>query len=167
MTDKIVVPIVTPASNDSPVDTPLAPASSDPLVSPAPVIPPAPEDEMVPIQRVRDLQSTADRLRNDVVARDTDLLSTKAALAAATEAYRIQVLAANPVVPGSLISGSTVAEIVASLASALSAVEHIRASLAVQVPPVLIVPAGAPARGPVDTSGMSAHDKIVHGLAQK
>lgn len=165
--------IDTPIIQDSPadpliaVDPPAATPAPEPPAQPAE--PPAPPDhgadELVPVQRVRDLQSQAEQLRTRITETDALLIITKEDLASATEAYRIAVLAANPVVPSTLITGSSVAEIIASLARARESVDFIRAALIAQASPVVVVLIGSPPRGPVDTLSMSPREKIIHDLS--
>jgi hypothetical protein len=81
-------------------------------------------------------------------------------------AYKGQVLKANPLVPGELIGGATVAEIDSALAKATAIVDKIKGGLAAQNQTVTI-PAGAPGRTAPDISGLTTREKITHGLEAK
>ena len=118
-------------------------------------------EPLVPEKRVRDLQSTADRLRNQVRDQEAQIAQVQGQLSEAVSRYRDQVLAANPEVPAELVSGDTVEQVDASLEQARALVDNVKQHLADRVP------AGAPARRGIDTSSMSPGDKITYGLKQR
>jgi len=72
--------------------------------------------------------------------------------------------AANPTIPAELIEGNIPDEIAASIEKARGIVEKITASAEENAAGV---PAGAPGRKPLDTSGMSPAEKIAAGWQQR
>ena len=128
---------------------------------PAPPPDPAEGEPLVPEKRVRDLQSAADKLRNQVRNQEAQITTLQDQLTEAVSRYRDQVLAAHPEIPTELVSGNTVAEIDTSLEQARTLVDNVRSRLTDKVPP------GAPARRGVDTSNMSPAQKISYGLKQR
>ena len=118
-------------------------------------------ERLVPEKRVRDLQSTADRLRNQVRGQEVRITELQNQLSEAVSKYRDEVLARHPEIPTELVSGDSVEEIDASLEQARAMVDNVRQHL------VERVPAGAPARQGVDTGSMSPGDKISYGLKQR
>jgi len=124
--------------------------------------PPTVDDgPLVPEKRVRDLQSTADKLRNQVRNQESQITRLQDQLTEAVSKYRDEVLRQHPEVPTELVSGNTVEEIDASLEQARALVDNVRQRLADRVP------AGAPARRGPDTSAMSPAEKISYGLKQR
>jgi len=143
------------ASGD-PLDTPGAtPPGGEPLVSPKRVASGDPE------KRVRDLQSAADRLRNQVKNQEATIQELQGNLAEAVSRYRESLLAQHPEIPADLLKGSTIAELDASLENAQAVVDNVKQHLAEKVP------AGAPARQGINISSMSPGEKISYGLKQR
>ena len=91
------------------------------------------------------------------------LASLAASLEGAVAAYKEAALKANPLLPPELITGSSIAEVDASVEKASAIVGKIKEGLVQQTQQVTI-PAGAPGRTPPDTSSMSAREKINHGI---
>lgn len=119
------------------------------------------EDTLVPEKRVRDLQSTADKLRNQVTNQEAQISHLQGQLTEAVSKYRDEVLQQHPEIPTELVSGNTVEEIDTSLGQARALVDKVRQHSAERVPP------GAPARGGPDVSAMSPAEKISYGLKQR
>jgi ABC-type transporter Mla subunit MlaD len=80
--------------------------------------------------------------------------------------YLTAVKTANPTLPADVITGSTIDEIDATLAKALSIAESVKKSLEAQAKETK-VPAGAPTRGGIALEAMSPREKIAAGLQQK
>lgn len=118
-------------------------------------------ERLVPEKRVRDLQSTADRLRNQVREKESTISGLRGDLTEAVEKYRQSLLRQHPEVPEGLVGGATAAELDASLQQALAMVENVRKHL------TATVPAGAPARHEADMSSMTPADKIGYGLRKR
>jgi predicted RNase H-like nuclease (RuvC/YqgF family) len=118
-------------------------------------------EALVPEKRVRDLQSTADRLRNQVKAQETAIQELQGNLTEAIDRYREALLKQRPEIPADLVKGSTVAELDSSLEQAQAVVDRVKQHLAEKVP------AGAPQRSGIDISSMSPGEKITYGLRQR
>jgi len=114
-----------------------------------------------PDKRVRDLQSTADKLRNQVRNQEAEITQLQDQLTEAVSHYRDEVLRQHPEIPSELVSGITVAEVDASLEMAKTLVDNVRHRLTDRVP------AGAPARRGQDTTAMSPGEKISHGIQER
>lgn len=143
----------------------LPPAEQADSGAAGPAAPAGEQDEpLVPFKRVRDLQSQSDRLRHQLAQRDEEVQRLRDGLQNAAMKYRQALMAAYPVIPEQLLSGSTVEELEVSLERARSAVEMVRQKLEEDMARSLTVPAGAPVRRGPDTSALSAREKIVQGL---
>jgi predicted RNase H-like nuclease (RuvC/YqgF family) len=94
-----------------------------------------------------------------------DFEGAKAAYAYAVEDYKKLAASSNPLVPAEAVSGTTIEEVKDSLGRALKLVTSVKESLA-KHEQASAVPAGAPARAGLDTSAMSAKEKINYGLEQ-
>ena len=128
---------------------------------PAPGGAPPDGEPLVPEKRVRDLQSAADKLKNQVKNQEASIQELQGNLAEAVARYRESLLTQHPEIPADLLSGSTIAELDASLDQARAVVDNVRQHLAERVP------AGAPARRGIDLSSMSPGEKINYGLKQR
>lgn len=130
-------------------------------------------------QATKDLQAKVTSLEADAASRTQEINElkklnelnelnfegAKAAYAYAVEDYKKLVASSNPLVPTEAIAGTTIEEVKDSLDRALKLVASVQESLARQAQ-ASSVPAGAPARTGLDTSAMSAKDKINYGLEQ-
>ncbi|GEM_PF-1877805 len=125
------------------------------------------EEPLVPFKRVRDLQSQSDRLRHQLAQRDEEVQRLQESLQTAAMKYRQALMAAYPVIPEQLLSGSTIEELETSLDRARSAVEMVRQKLEEDMARSLSIPAGAPVRRGPDTSSLSPREKIAQGLVGK
>ncbi len=93
-------------------------------------------------------------------------LTERAALA--TAKYRQAALAATPEVPPELVQGATVEEVDAAMSRAKALVDEVRKRAAARSDlSGPRTPAGAPARSAPDLSGLTAREKIAHGLARR
>jgi hypothetical protein len=125
-------------------------------------------------------QALADRLdqaKTALTAREADLSAAKKALEAhvaeiaalksgnaeTVGAYRRLAISSNPIFTGELITGSTIAEVDASMQRVNGLAEGIKSRLQAELQNT-VIPAGAPERSGPDTSGMSPREKIKHGL---
>jgi len=126
------------------------------------------EEEMVPVKRVRDLQSTNDKLRAQI-RNEQEILSEKdrlisglqSDLEVAVAKYREYLLAQHPEIPPELVKGNTIEEISESFLEAQKVVERVHQHLEESIP------AGAPARSGIDVSALSPREKIEYGLRRR
>lgn len=82
----------------------------------------------------------------------------------ATEAARAAIVTANPLIPPELITGATIGEINESLAAA-QAIANSLARAAKNTPAYTMgFFTGGNQRPPIDTSAMTAHQKIAYGV---
>ena len=79
--------------------------------------------------------------------------------------YREVVLEREPHLPGDLVSGDSIGELDAAVERARQTVAQVRQHLDQQAQ-ALRIPAGAPARGSPDISGLSSAEKIRLGLSK-
>jgi septal ring factor EnvC (AmiA/AmiB activator) len=84
-------------------------------------------------------------------------------LARAVAAYKEMVIQSNPGLPAELITGDTIDAVKESVKNARAIVEKVRQEMEAEAAKTR-VPAGSPPRAPVDFSGLSAREKIQHGL---
>jgi hypothetical protein len=94
------------------------------------------------------------------------LEAAEARLRAAAEKYRDLVVRTEPELPAELVAGDDVDAVEAAAQSARRIVGEIRSRIDAQSQAVR-VPAGSPARGARDYSGLPAEEKIRIGLAQR
>ncbi len=87
-------------------------------------------------------------------------------LAQAVSSYRALAVRANPGVPEEAITGESIEEIDASLASAQALIERVRQELEAEIARGRI-PAGAPQRTPADLSALSPRDKIQQAIGER
>jgi hypothetical protein len=119
----------------------------------------------------RDRQRLAEREAEDsAYTSEAESLRTAAATAEERERlaagrYRELLLAREPDLPEDMVEGATVEEIDAAAERARQTVSQVRRRFEAQAQATR-VPAGAPARGTTDTSGLSASEKIRLGLRQ-
>jgi septal ring factor EnvC (AmiA/AmiB activator) len=95
-----------------------------------------------------------------------DLNKLKDAHTKAVAKYLTAVKSANPTIPADVITGSTIDEIDATLAKALTIATAVKASLEAQAKETK-VPAGAPTRGGISLDALSPREKIAAGLQQR
>lgn len=126
------------------------------------------EEELVPVKRVRDLQSTNDKLRaqiknqQELVSEKDRLISgLQSDLGVAVAKYREYLLAQHPEIPSELVKGNTIEEISESFLEAQKVVERVHQHLEESIP------AGAPARSGIDVSALSPREKIEYGLRRR
>jgi chromosome segregation ATPase len=99
----------------------------------------------------------------------TNFDGAKAAYAYAVEDYRKLVLQTNPLFTPDIIGGDTIDAVKASVEKAGVLVSKVKEGLEAQasaLSQLSVVPAGAPARGQINTEGLSAKEKINLGLEQ-
>ena len=119
------------------------------------------EEELVPVTRVRDLQSSNDKLRADLKEKETLTLRLQQDMGEAVSKYRDVLLKANPGIPEELIQGNSIEELDSSVGKAHAVVEKIKSSIEESSR----IPAGAPVRAGIDISALSPAEKVVYGLA--
>jgi hypothetical protein len=113
--------------------------------------------------RAEDLEAITAQLSEATVA---ELTQVKEAHTKAVSKYLGVARLANPNLPPDVIAGSTIEEIDAALAKALSIATAVKANLEAQAKEAK-VPAGAPTRGEISTEGLSPREKIAAGIQQK
>jgi len=119
------------------------------------------EEELVPVTRVRDLQSSNDKLRADLKEKETLTMRLQQDMGEAVSKYRDVLLKANPNIPEELIQGNSIDELDSSVEKAHAVVEKIKSSIEESSR----IPAGAPVRAGIDISALSPAEKVVYGLA--
>lgn len=124
----------------------------------------APEPERQADRQVLELQTQGELLRRDLAQRDEQIVTLRDSLETAAMKYRQALMAAYPVIPEELLSGSTIEELEASLERARTAVDQVRRKLEEDMGRSLSVPSGAPVRRPPDASGLSPKEKILQGM---
>jgi hypothetical protein len=158
---------ITASQNESPPTSP--PTEVDETLRGEALVP---ESTILPREgfekRVRDLQSTADKLRAQVQNQEAQmgrlehqLQQLQSDLSAAVTKYRQGILQQHPEIPQHLVTGSTIAEIDASLEKAQAVVDTVKAHLEEQIPP------GAPARAAPDLESLSPREKIKYGISKR
>jgi len=125
-------------------------------------------EELVPVKRVRDLQSANDKLRaqsksqQELISEKEQLLSRlQSDLGVASAKYREHLLARHPEIPAELVEGNSIEEIDGSFLKARKVVETVRQHLEEDIP------AGAPARSGVDVTALSPRQKIEYGISRE
>jgi len=116
--------------------------------------------ELVPVSRVRDLQSSNDKLRVDLKEQESLKVKLQRDLGGAVTKYREALLKAYPQLPGELIQGNSIEELDASVRQAEAVVERVKSKLEESSR----IPAGAPLRKSPDISTMSSMEKVQYGL---
>ena len=144
---------------------------ADPLAPPAPA--PASEAEQALTARVTELEgqlnaketelNEAKSFINSQTATNTGLQES---VNSAVAAYRKLAVSSNPIFSEDLITGSTIAEVDASMLKVTGLAEGIKTRLEAELK-AIVIPAGAPERSGPDTSGMSSREKIKAGIQNK
>jgi archaellum component FlaC len=117
-------------------------------------------------KRITELQATVSVVTQAGETATTELTQAKQAYTKAVTKYLEVARAANPTIPGDVITGSTIEEIDASVKKASSIATAVKATLEAQTKEAR-VPAGAPTRGEISTEGLSPREKIAAGIHQK
>jgi hypothetical protein len=112
------------------------------------------------------LQTQLSEAKQGFESTTSELTQLKDAHTKAVAKYLDAVKLANPTIPGDVIAGSTIDEIAAAVAKALSIATAVKANLEAQAKEAK-VPAGAPPRGELPLEGLSPREKIAAGLQQK
>ena len=108
-------------------------------------------------------------LEGQLAEASTNFEGAKAAYAYAVEDFKKAVLQANPLFTIDIIGGDTIEDVKASVEKANTLVGKVKEGLEAQAKALAgltTVPAGAPARGPQSTEGLSTKEKINLGLEQ-
>jgi hypothetical protein len=108
-------------------------------------------------------------LETDLAARTGEINELKELNKLAVEDYRKLVLQTNPLFTPDIIEGDTIDAVKASVEKAGVLVSKVKEGLEAQAAALSqlnTVPAGAPARGHINTEGLSAKEKINLGLEQ-
>jgi len=117
-------------------------------------------------KRITELEASLNVVSQASEAAAAELGHTKEAYTKAVGKYLEATRAANPTLPGDVITGATIEEIDASVAKALSIATAVKANLEAQARETK-VPAGAPTRGGTSVEGLSPREKIAAGIQQK
>jgi chromosome segregation ATPase len=94
------------------------------------------------------------------------LAGLEESLAQAISSYRALIVKYNPSVSEEQVSGDSIEEIDASLASAQALINRVRQELEAEMAAARI-PAGAPQRTPADLSALSPRDKIQYAIGER
>jgi hypothetical protein len=108
-----------------------------------------------PEKRIRDLQATADKLRAQVKNQEAQLQE-------ALEQHKRDLLKDHPEIPEEMLTGTSIAELNASLEKASQLVERVKKNLEVQS-----IPIGAPVRSAPDIESLSPTEKIKYALRKE
>jgi len=111
-------------------------------------------------------ESEAYALRQSLKDAERELTEVRETLAQAVAGYRGLALASNPELPEEMITGTTIEEVEASLASARRLVEKVKLEIEAEASRTR-VPAGAPQRVPLDLSSLSSREKIQYAIGGK
>jgi len=115
---------------------------------------------------IADLQAQLSEAKKGSEVTVAELASAKAAHTKAVSRYLDVARALNSTIPQDIITGSSIEEIDASVAKALSIATAVKANLEAQAKEAK-VPAGAPTRGEISLEGLSPKEKIAAGIIQK
>jgi len=143
-------------------------------------VPPASEPQLPLEQKIKEMEGVlaekeaeATRAKERVAGLEktagenvTRLGELDASLKKTVTGYKALILQSNPEILPELIAGETMEALDNSLAKAKELTNRIKENLKLQVSS-LKIPAGAPARGREDNSGLSATEKIRRGLTNK
>jgi hypothetical protein len=116
--------------------------------------------------RIAELEAHVTALKDGFDTQTNELTALKDANSKAVAKYLDAVKLATPTIPGDVIAGSTIDEIDAAVAKALSIATAVKATLEAQAKEAK-VPAGAPPRGEISLEGLSPREKIAAGIQQK
>jgi len=121
-------------------------------------------------KRIRDLQSTSDKLRAQVKNQEAVIASKSEAitqltsdLSLAVTRYREGILQKHPEIPEVMVTGTTLAELDASLEKAKAVVETVKKHLEAD----FFGSPGAPIRSSIDVESLSPTEKIKYGLGKR
>ncbi|HEX5368550.1 MAG TPA: hypothetical protein VFY10_03965 [Dehalococcoidia bacterium] len=121
-------------------------------------------DDATALQRqLAEQEQALNRRGSEVEELRAALGGAEAEARTAAESYRGLVLQREPDLPADLIGGDSVAEIDASVSRARQTIAQVRQHMEEQAQ-ALRVPAGAPARGGPDVSGLTPGEKIRLGM---
>jgi SMC interacting uncharacterized protein involved in chromosome segregation len=118
------------------------------------------------------------KLEQEVAAKESEIVALKKeldglkqaldetakAISEAVAAYKEIIVQTNPGVLPELVSGDTIEEVRDSVKNARAIMDRVRQEMEAEAAKTRI-PAGAPQRSAPDLSGLSAREKIQHGLA--
>ena len=113
-------------------------------------------------RRIGELEGALAQLQQQM---EGEVAAFKGQLASAAAKYRALILASAPEVPEELVRGETPEEVEASFAAAREMVAKVRRQLEAKVQ-AQRVPAGAPARTPVNLGALSPQEKIAYALSR-
>jgi hypothetical protein len=119
-----------------------------------------------PEQRIAELEGELAGEKNKQAFIAEQLVKMDERFKMALTGYKALIVAANPDVLPELISGETIEALDNSLANGKELTNKVKTNLEAQGQKKRI-PAGAPARGPEDTSGLSAREKISRGITRQ
>ena len=136
-----------------------------------------PADPPAGSEEVQALAGRVLALESELAAKDTELNEAKGlinqqtatntglqeSISAAVASYRKLAIGSNPIFSEDLITGSTIAEIDASVQKVNGLAAGIKTRIEAELKDT-IIPAGAPERSGPDNSGMSPREKIKQGL---
>ena len=117
-------------------------------------------------KRIAELQASVSVVQQAGDTAMAELSQLREAQAKAVAKYLEASRALNSSIPPDVIAGTTIDEIDASVAKALSIATAVKANLEAQAKEAK-VPAGAPPRAAINLEGLSPREKIAAGIQQK
>ena len=115
---------------------------------------------------LREKDTALNEANKTIESQSADLTALKTAHEASIVAYRKLAVSSNPLFSDELITGSTIAEVDASMRRVTDLAGLVRSRIEADIMSVT-VPAGAPERSAPDTSGLSPREKIKVGIQEK
>ena len=116
--------------------------------------------------RLAELEQAVAGRDNEIAAFKQSRAELETRLSQAVASYRALVIKSNPALPEELVSGESIEEIDASLASAQLLIDRVRQELGAEIAAAKI-PAGAPLRTPLDFSALSPKEKIQYAIGER
>ena len=116
--------------------------------------------------RLAELEQAVASRDNEIAALKQSRAELETRLSQAVASYRALVVKANPALPEELVTGESIEEIDASLASAQVLIDRVRQELGAEIAAAKI-PAGAPLRTPLDFSALSPKEKIQYAIGER
>jgi uncharacterized coiled-coil protein SlyX len=116
--------------------------------------------------RLAELEQAVAGRDNEIAALKQSLAELETRLSQAVASYRALVIKSNPALPEELVTGDSIEEIDASLASAQVLIDRVRQELGAEIAAAKI-PAGAPLRTPLDFSALSPKEKIQYAIGER
>jgi hypothetical protein len=132
-------------------------------IAPGGAAPPAAPPVADPAARISELEGLLAGKTEELTKAGIRLAELEKAAAGAVSRYKAVIVQSNPDVLPELVTGESIEALDGSLAKARELIGKVKVGLEAQKAAAR-VPAGAPPRGPVDTSSLSSREKINLGV---